>query len=110
MRLFLHSMRPRGVRFGRRPRHPVARFLSLLLGLAVIGVLLVFGLVVAGVLLVGGVILLAIRQWKQGAATGKPAVGTAKVQPAVLEGEFRVIRHGRRSEEHTSELQSPLNL
>src|SRR5574337_20082 len=94
MRLFLHSMRPRGVRFGRRPRHPVARFLSLLLGLAVIGVLLVFGLVVAGVLLVGGVILLAIRQWKQGAATAKP-ISSATNQPAVLEGEFRVTRHGR---------------
>ncbi len=87
MRLFLHSTR--------RPRHPVARFLSLLLGLAVIGVLLVFGLMVAGVLLVGGVILLAIRQWKQASAPAKPSVGTAKDQPAVLEGEFRVLHPGR---------------
>ncbi len=87
MRLFVHSMR--------RPRHPVARFLSLLLGLAVIGVLLVFGLVVAGVLLVGGVILLAVRQWKQGQSPAKPAVASAKDQPAVLEGEFKVIRQGR---------------
>lgn len=85
MRLFVHSMR--------RPRHPVARFLSLVLGLAVIGVLLVFGLVVAGVLLVGGVILLAIRQWKQGHATAKPAPHAP--QPKVLEGEFEVIRQGR---------------
>ncbi len=87
MRFFLHSMR--------RPRHPVARFLSLLLGLAVISVLLVFGLVVAGVLLVGGVILLAIRQWKQGAAPAKPVSSAAPGQPAVLEGEFRVIHQGR---------------
>ncbi|CAM5607516.1 hypothetical protein [Rhodanobacter lindaniclasticus] len=84
MRLYLHSMR--------RPRHPLARFLSLLLGLAVIGESPVFGLVVAGVLLVGGVIVLAIRQWKQGSA--KPAA-TTHGQPAVLEGEFRVIRQGR---------------
>lgn len=87
MRLFVHSMR--------RPRHPVARFLSLVLGLAVIGMLLLFGLVVASVLLVGGVILLAIRQWKQGHAPAKPAVANAKDQPAVLEGEFRVIHQGR---------------
>ncbi len=88
MRLYLHSMR--------RPRHPLARFLSLLLGLAVIGVLLVFGLVVAGVLLIGGVIVLAIRQWKQAKApAGAPTQGATKPQPAVLEGEFRVIHQGR---------------
>ncbi|RCS29757.1 hypothetical protein DEO45_11465 [Rhodanobacter denitrificans] len=76
----------------RRPRHPLARALSLLLGVVVLGVLLVFGLVVAGVLLVGGLVLLAVRQWKQGrmlAASGVHA------RPAVLEGEFVVIRQGR---------------
>ena len=88
MRLYLHSMR--------RPRHPLARFLSLLLGLAVIGVLLVFGLVVAGVLLIGGVIVLAIRQWKQAQApAGVPTQVPAKRQPALPEGEVRVIRQGR---------------
>ena len=70
----------------RRPRHPLARALSLLLGVAVLGVLLVFGLVVAGV-------LLAVRQWKQGRAPAKPMAPNA--QPAVLEGEFVVIRQGR---------------
>ena len=99
MRLYLHSMRPKGVPLGRRPRHPPARFLSLLLGLAVIGVLLVFGLVVAGVLLIGGVIVLAIRQWKQAQAPATSPAGAAnpgaKAQPAVLEGEFRVIHQGR---------------
>ena len=77
----------------RRPRHPLARALSLLLGVAVLGVLLVFGLVVAGVLLVGGGVLLAVRQWKQGRAPAKPVASNAP--PAVLEGEFVVIRHGR---------------
>ena len=86
MRLYLHSMR--------RPRHPLVRFLSLLLALAVIGVLLVFGLFVAGVLLVGGVILLAIRQWKQGHAPAKQAANAPR-QAKVLEGEFEVIRQGR---------------
>ncbi len=76
----------------RRSRNPVARVLSLVLGLAVLGVLLVFGLVVAGVLLVGGIVLLAVRQWKQGRA---PAAPKADAQPAVLEGEFVVIRQGR---------------
>ena len=94
MRLFLHSMRPKGVPLGRRSRHPVVRFLSLVLGLAVIGVLLVFGLVVASVLLVGGVILLAVRQWKQGHVPANPAPN-APHQPKVLEGEFKVIRQGR---------------
>ena len=88
MQFFVHSMR--------RPRHPVARFLSLLLGLAVIGVLLVFGLVVASVLLVGGVILLAIRQWKQGHAPAVRGVQAPKDQPAVLEGEFRVLHREQR--------------
>jgi hypothetical protein len=78
----------------RRPRHPLARALSLLLGVAVLGVLLVFGLVVAGVLLVGGLVLLAVRQWKQGRAPARPAA-KASPQPAVLEGEFVVIRQGR---------------
>ena len=77
----------------RRPRHPLARALSLLLGVVVLGVLLVFGLVVAGVLLVGGIVLLAVRQWKQGHTPATPA--TPNAQPAVLEGEFVVIRQGR---------------
>jgi hypothetical protein len=79
-----------------RSRHPLARILSLLLGVAVIGVLLVFGLVVAGVLLVGGIVLLAVRQWKQGRAPAmKSAATDAGSPPAVLEGEFVVIRQGR---------------
>ena len=88
MRFSLHSMR--------RPRHPLARLLSLLLGAAVLGVLLVFGLVVAGVLLVGGVVLLAVRQWKQVGTPAKPAAGSdPSHQPDVLEGEFVVVRQGR---------------
>jgi protein-S-isoprenylcysteine O-methyltransferase Ste14 len=77
----------------RRPRHPLARFLSLLLGLAVIGVLLVFGLVVAGVLLVGGGVLLAVRQWKHARSPAHSATSASAHQPAVLEGEFVVVRH-----------------
>lgn len=79
----------------RRSRHPLARALSLLLGVVVLGVLLVFGLVVAGVLLVGGLVLLAVRQWRQGRAPAKLAASNAHAQPAVLEGEFVVIRQGR---------------
>ncbi|MFA6229666.1 MAG: hypothetical protein WC617_05745 [Rhodanobacter sp.] len=79
----------------RRPRHPLARFLSLLIGIAVMGVLLVFGLVVAGVLLVGGGLLLALRQWKLSRNATKPAQADSAHQPAVLEGEFVVIRQNR---------------
>lgn len=74
-----------------RSRHPLARALSLLLGLAVVGILLVFGLVVAGVLLVGGGVLLALRQWKRSRTIGKAAPRTGDV----LEGDFVVIRQGR---------------
>lgn len=79
----------------RRSRHPLVRALSLLIGVAVVGVLLVFGLVVAGVLLVGGGLLLAWRQWKLGRGPAKPTAARAAHQPDVLEGEFVVIRQGR---------------
>lgn len=79
----------------RRSRHPLARALSLLLGVALIGVLLVFGLVMAGVLLVGGGVLLAVRQWKHNRAPAKSAVPNAAHRPTVLEGEFVVIQQGR---------------
>lgn len=79
----------------RRSRHPLARFLSLLIGVAVMGVLLVFGLVVASVLLVGGGLLLALRQWKVSRNATEPAQADAAHQPTVLEGEFVVIRQHR---------------
>lgn len=79
----------------RRPHHPLVRALSLLLGMALIGVLLIFGLVVAGVLLVGGGVVLAVRQWKHGRAPAQSATPNAAHQPAVLEGEFVVIQQGR---------------
>jgi hypothetical protein len=74
-----------------RRRNPFAQALSVIIGLAVIGVLMLFGLVVAGVLLVGGTLLLAWRQWKR----SRIVVGTqhAPHQPEVLEGEYVVIRH-----------------
>ncbi len=78
----------------RRFRHPLARALSLLLGIAVVGVLLVFGLAVAGVLLIGGAILLAWRQWQQVRAP-RPTAPSAQPAANVLEGEFVVIRQGR---------------
>jgi hypothetical protein len=80
----------------RRPRHPLARALSLLLGLAVVGVLLIFGLMVAGVLLVGGGLLLVWRQWKLGHSGARPAANSSRSHPTdVLEGEFTVIRQER---------------
>ncbi|OOG64011.1 hypothetical protein B0E46_08800 [Rhodanobacter sp. B04] len=79
----------------RRSRHPLVRVLSLLVGMAVLGVLLVFGLVVAGVLLVGGSLLLAWRQWRQAKSPAGPAAARAAHQPDILEGEFVVIQQGR---------------
>jgi hypothetical protein len=77
----------------RRARHPLARALSVLLGLAVIGVLMVFGLVVAGVLLVGGLVLLAVRQWKMAARPTAAVRGSHRAE--TIEGEFVVLREGR---------------
>jgi uncharacterized membrane protein YdbT with pleckstrin-like domain len=77
----------------RRSRNPLARALSVVAGLAVLGVLLVFGVVVIGVLLAGGLVFLAVRQWKlaHGGATPAPQASAAQ-DPKVLEGEFVVIR------------------
>ncbi|WP_063574385.1 MULTISPECIES: hypothetical protein [Luteibacter] len=79
----------------RRSRNPLARALSVVAGLAVLGVLLVFGVVVIGVLLAGGLVFLAVRQWKL-ARGGRPAAAQPSVtrptdDPKVLEGEFVVI-------------------
>jgi uncharacterized protein (DUF58 family) len=79
----------------RRSRHPLARVLSLLIGVAVLGVLLVFGLMVAGVLLVGGVVLLAVRQWKLSRSPVTPGTGESDRPAAVIEGEYKVLRQGR---------------
>lgn len=76
--------------------HPLLRAVSLLLGLALLGLLLFFGLVAAGILLVGGGVLLAWRQWKKlRSPPGK--AGTGAATPPVLEGEFVVLSSERRT-------------
>lgn len=74
----------------RRSRHPITRALSVVVGLAVVGILMLFGLMVAGVLLVGGVLLLALRQWKHAGLPRRPQA-RGKVDPQVIEGEFVVL-------------------
>lgn len=77
----------------RRSRNPLVRALSLLVGLAVLGVLLVFGAVVLGVLMAGGLVFLVVRQWKLSrGGVSRPAQPAAAKDPNVLEGEFVVIR------------------
>ena len=77
----------------RRSRHPLARAFSVLVGLALLGVLLVFGVVVLGVLAAGSIAFLIVRQWKLARA---PRVApSASHRPDVLEGEFTVLRQGR---------------
>jgi hypothetical protein len=88
----------------RRSRNPLARALSVVAGLAVLGVLLVFGVVVIGVLLAGGLVFLAVRQWKLArggtvAAAAQPSVTRPAEDPKVLEGEFVVI-HQREPVHH----------
>jgi threonine/homoserine/homoserine lactone efflux protein len=70
------------------------RLLSLVLGLAIVGVLLVFGVVVLGVLVIGGGVLLAWRQWKLSRSATTPVASVSR-DPNVLEGEFVVLNHGR---------------
>lgn len=75
-----------------RPRHPLARAFSLIVGVAVVGLLLMFGLVVAGVLLVGGGVLLALRHWRPAQVVSR---ASAARHPKVLEGDFVVLQQGR---------------
>lgn len=91
----------------RRSRNPLVRALSLVAGLAVLGVLLVFGVVVLGVLVAGGLVFLAVRQWKLAAARANGTVSpqaqpqAARAQdPHVLEGEFVVIQQNRPVHHH----------
>lgn len=84
----------------RRSRHPLVRAFSLLLGVALIGLLLIFGLAMAGVLLVGGAVVLAVRQWKRGRAPAPSTAADAAHRPAVLEGEFVVIQQQGRPVPH----------
>ncbi|WP_201314166.1 hypothetical protein [Dyella sp. EPa41] len=78
----------------RRSRHPLVRALSLIIGLALVGVLMVFGLVVAGVLLVGGALVFALRQWSRTRAAVSPSARRAH-KPEVIEGEFVVLNQTR---------------
>jgi len=79
-----------------KSQHPLLRAASMLLGLALLGLLLFFGLVAAGVLLVGGGVLLGWRQWKKlRARPGAARPGSSG--PPVLEGEFVVLSSERRS-------------
>ena len=84
----------------RRSRNPLVRALSLVLGLAVVGVLLVFGVVVLGVLFAGGLVFLAVRQWKLSRGRMAGVAKAAAKDPNVLEGEFVVIRQGRPVHHH----------
>lgn len=77
----------------RRPRHPLVRALSLVVGLALVGVLLVFGLVVAGVLLIGGSLVFALRQWSR--SRPPASVAGRPHQPEVIEGDFVVLNQSR---------------
>jgi hypothetical protein len=79
-----------------RPRHPLLRVLSALLGVAVLGALLVFGLLALAVFAVVGGGLLLWRRWAQSRTpAAAPGPHAPPHTPDVLEGEFVVVRQGR---------------
>ncbi len=78
----------------RRSRHPLIRALSLVIGLAIVGVLMVFGLVVAGVLLVGGGLVFALRHWSR-SRSAAPMAGRRAHKPEVIEGDYVVLHQSR---------------
>lgn len=79
----------------RRSRNPLVRAVSLLLAVALIGLLLLFGLAVAGVLLVGGGLWLVWRQWQLRRVIAHAPAAHVSPPADVLEGEFVVIRQDR---------------
>lgn len=89
MRIFLPPVR--------RPRHPLARLLMAVLGLAVLGVFMVFGLFAMAVFIAVGGILFLVRWWGQRhAARAAPAGGHGDV----IEGEFVIVHEHRRPPPH----------
>lgn len=82
----------------RHSTHPLLRLASVLLGLALLGLLLFFGLLAAGVLLIGSSVWLLWRRWIRGRHARFAATDHA-AGSQVLEGEFVVLRserHGTR--------------
>lgn len=77
-----------------RHRHPLARLISLVVGIALLGLMLVFGLVAAGVLLVGGGLWLALRRWQAMKAVGKQPASRHGRRHDLLEGDFVVLHRG----------------
>lgn len=95
-RIFQHMLAP--LPSMRRSRHVFLRILSVVVGLASLGLLLFFGLLAAGILLVGGSALLAWRYWtrRRPVVGGNPSFRTTHgTQPKVLEGEFVVVQRER---------------
>jgi hypothetical protein len=75
-----------------RTRHPLLRALSVVLGLAVIGVTLVFGFfLVLGLAAVGATIW-AVRQLGRSPAGNAAAPPPRPTPVGVIEGEFVVVR------------------
>lgn len=64
----------------RKPRHPLARLLLGVVGVALLAVLLVLGLVVGAAMLAGGLLLRLLRQ------RGKPMASRR-----VVDAEYRVV-------------------
>lgn len=83
----------------RRPRHPLARVLLAVLGLAVLGVFMVFGLIALAVLVCVGATMLLVHQWKLARARRRgpaPEARTARHDHGqILEGEYVVVRESR---------------
>ena len=83
-------------RWSFRSRHPLARLLVAVVGVAALVVLLTFGLLAAAALVVGGAVVVLVKALRASYYGATPP-GARSTRPAatperVIEGEFRVTR------------------
>lgn len=74
-----------------RPRHPLARLLSGVLGIAALLMLVTLGMFAFAALVIGGALFLLLNAFRS-ARPPRAQAGAPTATPGVIEGEFTVVR------------------
>lgn len=78
-----------------RPRHPLARLLSGVLGLVAVALLVTFGLFAFAALVIGGVLFVLVNAFRSAQAPrAQPGAASSRTPPpaGIIEGDFTVVR------------------